>query len=358
MTDTTANGNTPVDDNTPANEETPANESSLAPLSLLDFATVFKGERPADAFDRSVQWAQQAEKLGFERIWYSEHHNMKSIASSSPAVLIAHIAAKTSTINLGAGGVMLPNHAPLVIAEQFGTLAELHPGRIDLGLGRAPGTDQMTLRALRREPSAAETFPQDVAELYGYLNGPSKIPGVEAVPGMGTKVPLYILGSSLFGAQLAAHLGLPYSFASHFAPAALTQAVQVYRDSYQPSERHPEPYVIAAVNVTAADTQEEAEEQFRQVCRTRVRVMTGRGRSLTEEELDMLIDSPAGQQILDMLRYSAVGTGDVVRRYLEEFRTHAQADELMVSLQSPSTAESLRSMEILADAASLSPAQR
>ena len=253
---------------------------------------------------------------------------------------------------------MLPNHAPLVIAEQFGTLAELHPGRIDLGLGRAPGTDQMTLRALRREPSAAETFPQDVAELYGYLNGPSKIPGVKAVPGMGTKVPLYILGSSLFGAQLAAHLGLPYSFASHFAPAALTQAVQVYRDNYQPSERHPEPYVIAAVNVTAADSQEEAEEQFRQVCRTRVRVMAGRGRSLTEEELDMLIDSPAGQQILDMLRYSAVGTGDVVRRYLEEFRTHAQADELMVSLQSPSTAESLRSMEILADAASLSPAQR
>lgn len=319
------------------------------PLSLIDFATVYKGERPGDAFRRSVEWAQNAERLGYRRIWYSEHHNMKSIASSAPAVLIAHVGAHTESINLGSGGVMLPNHAPLVIAEQFGTLAELYPGRIDLGLGRAPGTDQMTLRALRRDARAAERFPQDVQELNGYLNGDSLIPGVEATPGKGTNVPLYILGSSLFGAQLAAQLGMPYSFASHFAPAALTQAMRVYRETYQPSERHPEPYVIAAVNVTAADSEEEAQEQNRIVRRNRVQTMAARGKSLTDEELDLLVDSPAGRQILGMLQYSAVGTGEQVADYLTDFAEHAQADELMVSLNSPSTAESLRSMEVLAD---------
>lgn len=318
------------------------------PLSLIDFATVYKGERPADSFRRSLQLAQNAERLGYKRIWYAEHHNMKSIASSSPAVLISHIAAHTSHINLGAGGVMLPNHSPLVIAEQFGTLAELYPGRIDLGLGRAPGTDQITVRALRRAPGAADRFPQDVQELAGFLGNESAVPGVTAVPGYGTNVPLYILGSSLFGAQLAAKLGLPYSFASHFAPAALEQAVEVYRSTYQPSARHPEPYVVAAVNVTAADTQEDAEEQFEEVCRNRVRVMAARGRTLTEEELDMLIDSPAGQQILQMLHYSAVGTPETVGRYLDRFTETARADELMISLQSPSTEQSLRSMELLA----------
>lgn len=325
-------------------------QPSHIPLSLIDFATVYRGESPADAFARSVQWAQQAEQLGYHRIWYAEHHNMKSIASSAPAVLISHVGAQTESINLGAGGVMLPNHSPLVIAEQFGTLAELYPGRIDLGLGRAPGTDQMTLRALRREPNAAERFPQDVQELAGYLGEESAIPGVEANPGKGTHVPLYILGSSLFGAQLAAHLGLPYSFASHFAPAALEQAVRVYRQNYQPSERHPEPYVIAAVNVTAADSEQEAQEQMHRVKRARVRAMAGRGRTLTDEELDMLVDSPAGQQILEMLRYWAVGTPDQVRDYLVSFAKRAQADELMIALNSPSTPQSLRNMELLAEA--------
>lgn len=318
------------------------------PLSLIDFATVYKGERPSDAFRRSVQLAQNAERLGYKRIWYAEHHNMKSIASSSPAVLISHVGAHTSHINLGAGGVMLPNHSPLVIAEQFGTLAELYPGRIDLGLGRAPGTDQRTVQALRRSPGAADRFPQDVQELAAYFGRESAIPGVTAVPGQGTNVPLYILGSSLFGAQLAAKLGLPYSFASHFAPAALEQAVEVYRSTYQPSARHPEPYVVVAVNVTAAGTQAEAEKQFEEVCRNRVRVMAGRGRSLSEEELDMLIDSPAGQQILQMLHYSAVGTPDQVGAYLDRFAETARADELMISLQSPSTEQSLRSMDLLA----------
>lgn len=325
------------------------------PLSLIDFALIFDGERPGASFERSVSFAQRAEQLGFKRIWYAEHHNMRSIASSAPAVLIAHVAANTNSINLGAGGVMLPNHSPLVVAEQFGTLAELHPGRIDLGLGRAPGTDQNTLRALRRDPRNAENFPSDVAELNGYLTDRSVVPGVRAVPGAGTNVPLYILGSSLFGAQLAAKLGLPYSFASHFAPAALEQAVSVYRENYQPSPEHPEPYVIAAVNVTAADTEEEAREQHRQVGRKRVREMASRGgRTFTDEELDLVIQSPGGQQILDMLRYTAVGTGEQVREYLEWFTQHAQADELMISLSAPSGDQQRRGMEILADAWGLS----
>ena len=199
------------------------------PLSLIDFCTKYPGETVGEAIERSVEFAQRAEQLGYERIWYSEHHNMTSIISSVPSVLIAHIGAKTSTIRLGAGGVMLPNHSPYVIAEQFGMLEELYPGRIDLGLGRAPGTDQQTLgRALRRDPRSAENFPQDVLELQAWLSNESPLPGVVAVPGFGTDVPLYILGSSMFGASLAAKLGLPYSFASHFAPQHLEQATTYY----------------------------------------------------------------------------------------------------------------------------------
>ena len=320
----------------------------MLPLSLIDFATVYQGETPRESFIRSVAMAQRAERLGFSRIWYAEHHNMPTISSAAPAVLISHIASQTESIRLGSGGVMLPNHSPLTVAEQFGTLAELYPGRIDLGLGRAPGTDMKTLQALRREPQDAERFPSDVVELQGYLRGASRIPGVEAIPGRNTDVPLYILGSSLFGAQLAAQLGLPYSFASHFAPAALEQAVTTYREHFQPSEQLSEPYVIAAVNVTAADTKEEAEEQSTQVRKARVAAMIGRGRELSDAEVDMLMHSPAGQQVLEMLRYSAVGTGDEVRQYLERFAAKAKADELMISLQSPSTEQSARSMEILA----------
>ena len=320
------------------------------PLSLIDFATIFEGERPGDSFKRSVAMAQKAESLSFKRIWYAEHHNMPTISSSAPAVLISHIGARTNTIRLGAGGVMLPNHSPYVIAEQFGTLAELYPDRIDLGLGRAPGTDMNTLRALRREPSSAEYFPQDVVELQSYLAGRSRLPGVEAIPGKGTNVPLYILGSSLFGAQLAAQLGMPYSFASHFAPTHLEQAVSTYRETYQPSEQHPEPYVIAAVNVTAADTNELAREHFTTVARARVRSMAVRGRAtITDEQLDAIMNSPSGRQIVDMLRYTAIGTGSEVRDFLNDFTQTAQADELMISLQSPDTDATSRSMEILAD---------
>ena len=207
--------------------------------------------------------AQLAEQCGYSRVWYAEHHNLPTVASSSPAVLIAHVAAHTSTIKLGAGGVMLPNHAPLVIAEQYGTLATLHPGRIELGLGRAPGSDQVTLRAMRRDhTSSSDTFPSDVAELRDLLDGVVRADGVAAIPGAGTCVPLYILGSSLFGAQLAAALGLPYAFASHFSPGALVEAVEEYRRSFVASDRLPKPHVIAAVNVFCSESSDDALQQF------------------------------------------------------------------------------------------------
>ncbi|MCG7289978.1 MULTISPECIES: LLM class flavin-dependent oxidoreductase [unclassified Corynebacterium] len=321
-----------------------------APLSLIDFCTRYPGESVGEATQRSVAFAQQAEALGYSRIWYAEHHNMSSIVSSSPAVLISHIGAKTSRIRLG--GVMLPNHSPYVIAEQFGMLEELYPGRIDLGLGRAPGTDQQTLgRALRRDPRAAENFPQDVQELQAWLSNTSPLPGVTAMPGFNTNVPLIILGSSMFGASLAAQLGLPYAFASHFAPQHLEQATAYYRENYQPSERHPEPYCIAAVNVTAAESEEDAKRQTKVVHRNRVRAFMGRqGKQLSDDQLDTVVNSYQGRQIIDMLRYTAEGTGEQVAEYLEAFRKTAQADELMISLQAGSHDEVSRSMEILAEA--------
>ncbi len=279
------------------------------PLSILDLAHIGKGETARDSFEASVKMAKLAEKWGYRRIWYAEHHNMPTIASSATSVLIAHVAAHTSTIRLGAGGIMLPNHSPLTIAEQFAPWRHC-TRRIDLGVGRAPGSDQKTMRALRRDPSSADSFPQDVLELQAYLRGDSRIPGVDAVPGKGTDVPLYILGSSLFGAKLAALLGLPYAFASHFAPQALEEAVQLYRNEYQPSEQHPEPHVIAGVGVIAADTTAEAADLFEKTKRQRVVQMVGRGRTFTDEEIDMLLDSPAGMQVLTMLRYTAVGTAE------------------------------------------------
>lgn len=320
------------------------------PLSILDLAFVAPAQSTRDALLESVALAQKAEETGrFERIWFAEHHNMRTIASAATSVLIGHVASATSTIRVGAGGIMLPNHSPLVIAEQFGTLAELHPGRIDLGLGRAPGTDQQTLRALRRDPRASDQFPQDVQELQGYLSQDSLIPGIHAYPGWGTQVPLYILGSSLFGAQLAAALGLPYSFASHFAPDALEQAVQVYRERFQPSEQLAEPYVIAALNVIAADDTATAEEQARLVRRQRLRTMAGRrGTELTEEQVDEAMGTAFGQQVQHMMRYTAVGDGAEVARYLAEFREHAQADELMVTNATQGLEDRKRALEIIA----------
>jgi len=319
------------------------------PLSILDLAPVRPGESPRDSFDASVELARLAERLGYHRVWYAEHHNMATIASSATSVLIAHVAAHTSTIRLGSGGVMLPNHSPLVIAEQFGTLDALHPGRIDLGLGRAPGSDRATMWAMRRG-DAADRFPEDVQELQAFLAGESSVPGVSAHPGSGSHVPLYILGSSLFGAQLAAVLGLPYAFASHFAPQALTQAVEVYRERFQPSAQLTEPYVIAGVNAIVADSADDAAEQLQEAKRWRVRALARPGRALTDAEADAVLSSPEGRHIESMVTYSGVGRPDEVRDYLEGFVKHADADELIVALQSPSAAQRLRSVELLAGA--------
>lgn len=243
---------------------------------------------------------------------------------------------------------MLPNHSPLQIAEQFGTLETLHPGRIDLGLGRAPGSDQATMRALRRDPSAADTFPSDVQELQGYFAGATLIPGINAYPGKDTNVPLYILGSSLFGARLAAALGLPYSFASHFAPQALEDAVRIYRREFKPSVALAAPYVIAGVNAIVADNQSEADELSLKARRRMVGALVGRGQTFTDAESDLLLDSPAGQQVVNMFRYAAVGTPSVVRAYLDEFAVLADADELIVASQITDPAARNRSFELLA----------
>ena len=303
-----------------------------------------------DALDATVVLAQTAERCGYQRVWYAEHHNMSAIASSATSVLIAHVAAHTKSIRLGSGGIMLPNHSPLVIAEQFGTLAELHPGRIDLGLGRAPGTDQQTVRALRRDPRAAETFPDDVVELQAYLAVNGHVGSVRAVPGRGTTVPLYLLGSSTFGAQLAAVLGLPFAFASHFAPPALQAAVKIYRAQFRPSEQLDRPHVIAAVNVIAADTDSDADAQFVASSRARVARFIGGDRAISPGEIDALVASPQGQQVLGMMRYRAVGTPAQVESQLAAFRAHADADELMLVLASPSIEARLRSAELVAPA--------
>lgn len=318
------------------------------PLSILDLAIVEEQQTVRVGLEATVVLAQLAERLGFRRVWYAEHHNMPAIASAATSVLIAHVAANTNHIRLGAGGVMLPNHSPLTIAEQFGTLAELHPGRIDLGLGRAPGSDQITQRALRRDPTAAQHFPNDVMELQGYLAGTSRVPGVDATPGRGTAVPLYILGSSLFGASLAAALGLPFAFASHFAPGALEEAIALYRREFCASEQLDAPYVMAGVNVVAADTTAQAETQLLYAQRRRVGRFIARGHTLSDDEADELLASRAGQQVLQMMEYTAVGDAAAVKRYLEGFAQHTQADELIVTLMSPTLEERLRAAAILA----------
>lgn len=327
--------------------------TALPPLSVLDLATVEADGTIADALAHSVALAQTAETHGYSRIWYAEHHNMPSIASSATAVLIAHIASQTRTIGLGAGGVMLPNHAPLLIAEQFGTLAELHPGRIHLGLGRAPGTDGATFRALRRTHEAAERFPSDVLELQQFLSEDLPRTAVNAYPGRGTRVPLTILGSSLFGAQLAAQLGLPYSFASHFAPELLTTAVQHYRANYVPSAAHPTPYVSAGVNVIAAESDAAAEQLFARAELDRVRRFLSRGREqeLTADEAAPLLDTPAGLEIRKMLTHTAIGGPERVRTELAAFAKFADVDELVTVHAAPTREEQLASVRFTVSAA-------
>ncbi|PXX71098.1 luciferase family oxidoreductase group 1 [Nocardia tenerifensis] len=322
-------------------------------LSILDLASIAPGQSARDSFDNSVALARAAERSGYRRVWYAEHHNMGSIASSATSVLIGYVATRTESIRLGSGGIMLPNHSPLVIAEQFGTLETLFPGRIDLGLGRAPGSDQKTMYALRRNPSSADSFPQDVLELQGYLSGHSRISGVQAVPRAEGIVPLYILGSSLFGAQLAAQLGLPYAFASHFAPDALHQAVAVYRDGFRPSEQLAEPYVMAGVNVFAAATTEDAAEQKAVAYRARARMMIKRGAadvSYSDAEIDAFLASPNGRQLASMTKYTAVGTPSEVASYLDDFATTIGADELILAHHANRIDDRVRSVELTAAA--------
>src|SRR5690349_11767611 len=280
--------------------------SPVPPFSILDLAPICEGGDAAQTLRNSLDLARHAERLGYERYWLAEHHNMPGIASSATSLVIGHVAAGTSTIRVGAGGIMLPNHSPLVIAEQFGTLATLFPGRIDLGLGRAPGTDPRTAYALRRNLTGdSDQFPQDVVELMTYLGQPRPGQRVHAVPGEGTEVPVWILGSSLFGASLAAALGLPFAFASHFAPAQLMEALAVYRSKFEPSDQLDQPYAMAGINVVVSDDRADAEAQLLHAQRRRAARFVAPGRQLSDEEADELLQSRAGMHVAHMMRWTA-----------------------------------------------------
>ncbi|QUX28109.1 LLM class flavin-dependent oxidoreductase [Nocardiopsis akebiae] len=324
-------------------------------LSVLDHASIAEGSTPGDALRSARELAQHAERLGYKRFWLSEHHNMQAIASAATSVSLGFIAEGTSTIRIGAGGVMLPNHSPLVIAEQFGTLESLYPGRVDLGLGRAPGTDPRTMMALRRDHSASATFPNDVQELQAYFEPAEPGQPVRAIPGEGLRVPLWILGSSLFGAQLAAQLGLPYAFASHFAPDALYEALKAYREAFRPSQQSERPYAMAGVNAFVADTDEEAQHLFTTMQQAFLGTLRGaRGRLRPPvEDLDTAWRPGEKERLDHMLRYSFVGSPETVRRKLDLFVADTGVDELMVSSMIYDQKARLRSFELLAELADL-----
>jgi luciferase family oxidoreductase group 1 len=325
----------------------------MTPLSVLDLSPIPEGSDAGQALRHSADLARHAEDLGYRRYWMAEHHNMPGIASAATAVALAHVAAGTRHIRIGAGGIMLPNHAPLVVAEQFGTLAALHPGRIDLGLGRAPGSDQAAAHALRRNLQGdVDDFPRDVIELLGYFEPAEPGQAVQAVPGAGLAVEAWILGSSTFGAQLAAHLGLPYAFASHFAPAQMEAAVSIYRDRFRPSARLAKPHVMLGVNVFAAETEAEARLLFTSLQQAFVNLRRGRPGKLPrpvagfEEQLDR-----SARAMLDhALACSFVGTPPTIRAGIESFIARTGADELMVTAQIHDHAARLRSFALLAEA--------
>ncbi len=323
-------------------------------FSILDLAPVCEGSNPTQALKNSLDLAQHAERWGFNRFWVAEHHNIAGIASAATSVLMGYLAGGTSTIRIGAGGIMLPNHAPLMIAEQFGTLETLYPGRIDLGLGRAPGTDQLTMQALRRSlTQEVDDFPRDVVELQHYLKEPQEGQRVVATPGAGTNVPIWILGSSLFGAQLAAMLGLPFAFASHFAPAAMDQAMDIYREKFEPSEQLQEPYVMLGYNVCVADTNEEANLFRTSSLQSFVNLRRGAPGKLPPPIKDFEDSlAPAEKQMLDSLsRCAAVGTPDSVHQQITAFLDETQADELMMVCSIFDHSARLRSFEMTADIA-------
>jgi luciferase family oxidoreductase group 1 len=323
----------------------------MPPLSILDLAFVPQGATPADALHNSLDLAQHAEGWGYRRFWLAEHHNMAGIASAATSVAIGYVAAGTHTIRVGAGGIMLPNHSPLVIAEQFGTLESLYPGRIDLGLGRAPGTDQITVRALRRAPTGADTFPQDVVELQAYFEPVLPKQTVQAVPGGGLRVPLWILGSSLFGAQLAAALGLPYAFASHFAPGALIPALRTYREGFKPSEQLERSYVAAGVNVFAAETDGEARRLFTSAQQQFTNLFRGKPGKLQPpiDDINSYWNPIEKEQASAMLSCSFVGSRKRVRAGLARFVEETGVDELIVVSAIYDHSARLRSYEILSE---------
>ncbi len=322
------------------------------PLSVLDLSPIVEGGDASQSLRNTIDLAAHAERWNYNRYWVAEHHNLLGIASAATSVVMAHIAAATSKIRVGAGGIMLPNHAPLVIAEQFGTLAALHPDRIDLGLGRAPGSDQITARALRRTlVSSGDDFPRDVVELMAYFRPAEPGQSVRAVPGEGLNVPVWILGSSLYGAQLAAHLGLPYAFASHFAPAEMMRAPEIYRNNFQPSEQLSEPYVMLSVNVFAADTDEQARRLMSSHQQAVFNIRTGRPGRLPApvDDFEAGLDPDTLQMVLNVLSCSLVGSRETIKNDLGEFIDNCGADELMVSGQIFDHKARLRSFEIIAD---------
>ena len=322
----------------------------MIPFSVLDLSPITEGSDAAQSFRNTLDLAQHAEQWGFNRYWLAEHHGMPGIASAATAVLIAHVAGGTRNIRVGAGGIMLPNHSPLVIAEQFGTLASLYPGRIDLGLGRAPGSDQATARALRRNLSSdPDEFPRDVVELMDFMSDEPR-QRIRAVPGTGLKVPVWILGSSLFGAQLAAMLGLPFAFASHFAPAQMMQAVEIYRATFKPSEQLQRPHVMLGFNVFAADTDQTAAFHASSWQQAFVNLRSGRPGRLPPPRADYYQSlGPAERALLDsVLSCAAVGAPETVKAGLEGFIARTGADELMITCNSFDHADRLRSYEITA----------
>ena len=328
----------------------------MIPLSVLDLSPVPEGSSTGQALRNSMDLARHAEALGYQRFWMAEHHNMAGIASAATSVALAHVAVATQTIRIGAGGIMLPNHAPLMVAEQFGTLAALHPGRVDLGLGRAPGSDQIAARAMRRNLGAdVDQFPQDVVELLSYFRPAEAGQALRAVPGAGEDVAVWILGSSLFGAQLAAHLGLPYAFASHFAPEQMKDAVAIYRERFRPSARLAAPYVMLGVNIFAADTDAEARRLFSSLQQAFLNLRRGRPGKLPPpvDDLDAGLDRYGRAMLADALSCSVVGGPETVRDGVREFAASTGADELMVTAQIFDPDARKRSFEILAEQAAV-----
>jgi len=323
----------------------------MIPLSVLDLVPVRVGDTPADAFRYTLDLARHADDWGFTRYWMAEHHNMTGIASAATSVVIGYVANGTKRIRVGAGGIMLPNHSPLVIAEQFGTLESLFPGRIDLGLGRAPGTDQVTMRAMRRDPRSAERFPEDVAELQAFFGPVTAGQAVRAVPGAGLNVPLWILGSSLYGAQVAAHFGLPYAFASHFAPDALMQALEVYRQYFRPSAQLQKPHAMVGVNVIAADTDDEARRLFTSLQQRFTNMLRNQRGQMSPpiDDIEQYWTPAEKRQVMQMLSCSFAGSRDTVKRALDAFIEKTGADELMVSGAIFDHAARLRSYELLCE---------